>query len=121
MGIGNTTAATAILSVLNNIAVAEITGVELPAEHAEDSQSFLAELRGGASIRKPLIQRGRGRFAIRDGRWKLIFGKNGRELGEPDELYDLHLDARETNDVIAERPELVERLRRRAEEILGGG
>ena len=43
---------------------------------------------------------------IRDGRWSLI----ERPSGQPDELYDLHADPRETRNLIDEHPEEATRL-----------
>lgn len=78
--------------------IADVVGVELEPGQGEDSFSFLPVLQDERSLRasRPrLVHRGRGRFAIRDGRWKLIFGKDpdGRRVpGQPAELFDLEAD-----------------------------
>jgi len=104
--------------------VAEIVGVELEQNQAEDSFSFLPVLRGESfpsPLREPLVHHGRGQFAIRDGRWKLVFDKHPSTPGAPGppaELYDLDADPGETTNVLSDHPTLVEELRRRATEII---
>lgn len=56
---------------------AEIIGQPLPDTAGEDSFSFLSVLRGSADAPpRPAVvhHSARGIFAVRDGRWKLIFG-----------------------------------------------
>lgn len=96
--------------------LAELWGTPLETEQGPDSQSFLPELLGTERARQPLIHHGRGRFAIRDGRWKLLFEQNGRALGTPNELYDLATDPAETNNLIDAHPDRVARLRALAED-----
>lgn len=85
-------------------------------EFSPDSQSFLPELLGEERTRRALIHHGRGRFAIREGRWKLIFAKNGRDLGAPEELFDLLADPAETGNLIEAHPDHVARLAAQAQQ-----
>lgn len=104
--------------------IADIVEVELEQGQGEDSFSFLPLLRGEAATstaRPPLIHHGRGQFAIREGRWKLIFEKNPEDsskLGSPASLFDLKTDAAEASNVMTDHPSVVKRLRKRAEEIV---
>ena len=106
--------------------VADVVGAELQPGQGEDSFSFLPVLRCEPfprPLRDPLVHRGRGQFAIRDGRWKLVFGKNPDDRGAPGppaELFDLEADPAETADVLTDHPDVVEQLRRRAQEIVLG-
>jgi len=100
--------------------VAELVGAKLPENTGEDSQSFVNVLTDpNASFeRVPLINHsGAGRFAITEGRWKLIlpFGKLGLEL------YDLESDPAEEANVIVKHPDHVERLQRHATDIVLNG
>ena len=100
--------------------VAEIVGAQLPADAGEDSQSFASVLRNPNSshVRLPLINHGnRGEFAVTEGTWKLILphGKNGAEL------YDLSYDPGEENNVLGKHPEVVQRLTRKANDIILNG
>ncbi|MDQ8188691.1 sulfatase family protein [Roseibacillus persicicus] len=99
--------------------VAEVTESPLP-EQAEDSYSFLNSLLGKEKASRPPVihHSANGTFAIREGDWKLILssGSGGRQrpLGKPFEqgyqLYDLHEDPQESNNLIEERPEIAKRL-----------
>ena len=59
--------------------VAAIIGDELPNDAAEDSFSMLAALEGREStgtMRTAIVHHsGGGAFALRDGRWKIVFGR----------------------------------------------
>lgn len=115
---------------------AEIVGATLPQNAGEDSSSLLAALRGddyARPLRGPLMHHsGRGYFAIREGRWKLnLFRGSGGTLapaliepktGErPYELYDMRDDWRETTNVFAAHPDVVERLKAIATKIVREG
>lgn len=111
---------------------AEIAGLALPDSAAEDSFSFLPQLKG----ERPSEARGsvvhhsaNGMFAIRQGTWKLILGNGsgGREApkGKPGEkpyqLYNLEEDISETENLAEEHPEIVERLTRLMEQYRESG
>lgn len=87
---------------------ADLLGVTLPEDAAEDSFSILSLLTGKAESlpNRPLVVNHdiRGNFAIRKGKWKLIPG------AESAELYDLEADLKESNNVAASHPELVKEL-----------
>jgi len=93
--------------------LAEIVGVELGNDAAEDSISLLPALRStsdGSPFRGPIVhQSGSGHFGLRDGRWKLVARKPAQGGGF--ELYDLAVDPREETDVSDSKPEVVARLR----------
>ncbi|VGO18597.1 sulfatase family protein [Pontiella sulfatireligans] len=58
-----------------------------------------------------------GRFAFRDGRWKLIPSKNRSKAA----LYDLEADVSETANQYASNPEVVERLEARLTAVVANG
>lgn len=98
---------------------AELNEIELDAETAEDSVSFLGTSLGNADStrREQLVMHsGKGMFAIRDGRWKLVEGAgsggHGWEPGDESsrQLYDLVEDISESTNLAAERPDIVSRL-----------
>jgi len=100
---------------------AAIVGAELPRDAGEDSFNTLPLMLGQdwETPRAPVVHHSiNGTFAIRDGKWKLIFstGSGGRErpVGKPGSkpyrLFDMAADISETTDVAAKHPEIVERL-----------
>ena len=100
--------------------LAELVGAELPAQAGEDSQSFASVLTNPQADygRLPLINHSsKGRFSITEGDWKLVlpFGKL-----QP-ELYDLSADPEEKNNVIAEHPERIGQLEKKATDIVLNG
>lgn len=100
----------------------EITGGEKPEGNAEDSFSFAQFLseKKATSNRPPVIHHsgGDGMFAIRKGKWKMIFGDGsgartkpvGTPFQRPYQLYNLGVDISETINLIEENPEIAELL-----------
>jgi arylsulfatase A-like enzyme len=82
---------------------AAITGATLPANSAEDSNDILPLLLGGKELpaHAGVVNNDyAGRFAIRNGKWKLVPGKTDR-------LFDLSIDPKEASDVASAYPKLV--------------
>jgi arylsulfatase A len=116
--------------------LAEILGVELPDDAAEDSISKLAEWVGEPRTqpRPPIVhQSSRGRLAIRDGAWKLIFGPGSGGVSQPTDaraeraglppvqLYDLDADHAETRNLHADYDDVVDRLTAAMQDIIDRG
>jgi arylsulfatase A-like enzyme len=125
--------------------MAEVLGVKLPENAAEDSASLLALLRGQrapASRRDSLVHHSaEGEFAIRQGDWKLILcpGSGGWSSPTrspspwtqakvddftglpPYQLYNLANDPAETTNLAAKHPEIVQRLGRLLRETIARG
>jgi len=100
--------------------VAELLDVPLPAQAGEDSRSFASVLTNPEADyeRLPLINHAaNGRFAITEGRWKLILPF--RTIGM--ELYDLARDPAEENNVASQYSEHVERLQKKATDVILNG
>jgi len=111
---------------------AELLGAPIPDNAAEDSVSFLPLLRDKSGRGRSTIMNhsGQGRFAIRDGKWKLLLwpGSGGwssptdapsrwlkvdaTDLSRlpPYQLYDLDADPSETTNLANRHPEIVRRL-----------
>ncbi len=87
--------------------VADLLSVELPDDAAEDSTSILPLLTGEMTTlpdRPAVVHHAYdGSFAIRQGKWKLI-------PGEPPQLYDMQTDIKESNNLAAQHPDIVQRL-----------
>jgi len=85
--------------------VAEMLGLTLPDNAAEDSTSILGLLTGKETSQpnRPMVVHHdyRGQFAIRNGKWKLV--------GES-KLYDLEADIKETTNVARDHPDVVKEL-----------
>jgi len=115
--------------------IAELHGVELADDQAEDSFSMLSLLRGeDQPTRQSLVHHsGNGTFAIRRGDWKLIRGNLGsggfsrpnRVAPEADgpqgQLYNLALDPQETDNRWVHEPQIVEELSTLLDEIIENG
>jgi len=109
---------------------ADIIGTDLPADGAEDSLSFLAEL-----LRKPNDERRTalvshsnfGEFAYRDGPWKLVFKMGGENLdksrGKPTiaELYHLESDIGEQSDLSCKHPKIVAQMTKQLQLLIERG
>jgi arylsulfatase/arylsulfatase A len=105
--------------------ILEACGVQPPADLQFDGQSLLPLLEGRDVTwpdRTLVIQSHRGdvpvryhHFMIRDQRWKLLHASGfGREqfTGEPAfELYDIQADPLESKNLVAEQPEVLQRLK----------
>ena len=115
---------------------AELLSVPLPETAAEDSISFLPKLLGTGkdSLRESIVHHSiQGKFAIRQGNWKLEFCPGSGGWGKPGDpeatnkglppvqLYDLSHDIAETKNLAAERPEIVVRLTRLLESYMAEG
>jgi len=101
--------------------LADITEYSLNENEGADSFSFLPVLFNEKSevTRAPVVlHSGNGMFAIREDKWKMVFGNGsgGREIpvGKPWEkpyaLYDLEIDPTESTNLIDEYPEIANQL-----------
>ena len=114
----------------------EMLGSSLPNNVGEDSVSILPALLGKATapIRESIVHHSiAGRFAIRQGQWKLAlcpgsggWGKPGdaeaKKQGLPSvQLYDISADIAETKNVAAEHPEVVDQMTKRLNQIIANG
>jgi len=100
--------------------IADVVGSSIPDDAGEDSVSFAGVLSGSeAETRKlPLVHHASsGRFAIRDGDWKLVMGH--RKIGL--ELYQLSVDPSEKNDVVKQHPGRVKAMSQKLSNIVGSG
>ena len=124
---GSAVAATVSLTDLY-ATLAEMAGEEPRPGVATDSVSLLPLLLGESDTRgAPIVHHSTSRmFAIRDGRWKLVFGNGhggkygsgiGFPFGTPWQLYDLEEDPKEKNNHVVDRPEVVARMRAAFEQI----
>ncbi len=116
---------------------AEIVNRKLPADAGPDSFSFLSVLKGNQVAGKPVhpnlvVRSGGELMTIREGKWKLINGlgssgfskpkKVKPKKGEPvGQLYDLHADIGETNNLYSSEPEVVARLSKKLKQIIDAG
>jgi arylsulfatase A len=103
--------------------VAEIVGEPLPEGAGEDSVSILQALLGEAMpARSPMVHHSSTAFAMRSGKWKIVFGQGEKRVNAaPGEgyLFDLENDPGETTDLWAEQPERVRELTEQFEAIVG--
>lgn len=115
--------------------VADLLKVELPAEAAPDSISFLPNLKD-ASLpgRDALVHHSiNGQFAVRQGRWKLDLCPGSGGWGQPTDkaaakkaapsvqLYDIESDPGEETNLISQYPEKVTQLTRLLETYITAG
>jgi arylsulfatase A len=117
--------------------LAALTGQELAADGCRDSFDLSGVLLGkaGAKGRDHLVQQdnGSGNFGFREGDWKLVRlkqrGKTQAKVSREEgvmpgglhALYRLGDDPGERRDVSGEHPEVVERMVRRLDEVIGSG
>lgn len=114
---------------------ADIIGIALPADIAEDSISHFSLLFGEQPVRPVrewvVSHSIRGMFSIRTKRWKFIDGKHSggfkwkQELeSQPDvpegQLYDMENDWFEKNNLFEQRADITEQLRNVLEQIKNG-
>ena len=115
---------------------AEILGVKLPENAGEDSVSILPALLGktSAPLREAVVHHSiQGRFAIRQGPWKLEFCPGSGGWGKPGDadaqknglpplqLYNLKEDIAETRNVQAENHELTQNLKKLLDDHIARG
>jgi arylsulfatase A len=114
---------------------ADVLGVQVPENAGEDSVSLLPLLRGvDQPIRQHVISHSiDGKFAIRDGRWKLMLcpGSGGwAHLQDPEavkaglppvQLYDMKADPGETNNLQAKEPGRVKAMVAKLRELVAAG
>lgn len=100
---------------------AELTGITIPDNAGEDSQSFASVLTNAEAAynRLPLINHGEtdDRYAITEGNWKMIMGRENAKM----QLYDLSKDKHEEKNIAAEYPEKVAKLKKKITEIITNG
>ena len=107
---------------------ASVVGEKLPDDAGEDSFDMLAVLEGpeGGTVPRPAIvhHSGGGAFGLRDGRWKIVFGR-GEQVVQSMEgagyLFDLEADLLETTDLWDAHPLVVERLTATMEDFRSQG
>ncbi|MEK7706822.1 MAG: arylsulfatase, partial [Verrucomicrobiota bacterium] len=108
--------------------VAEILNFKLPDSTGEDSVSFLPLLRGkNKPVRAHAVNQSmQGLLAVRNGKWKLIFGRGsggwtkGRDE-KPGQLYNLADDLGETRNLYAEKPAVVAELTALMNKLISDG
>ena len=115
---------------------AEVAGHDLPSDAGEDSASLLGLLRGEHDEPPHDIvvhHSSTGRFAVRKGRWKLLFCHGSGGWSPPNEaaaikaglppiqLYDLDADPKETTNLQAEHPDVVRQLTRELRTLVEAG
>ena len=109
----------------------DLTGGVKPEGSAEDSYSFFSLITGEeAQVNRPPVihhSGGKGMFAIRKDKWKLILGDGsgartkpvGTPFKEPYQLYDIENDITESNNLIDQEKEVAESLKAEFFEIKG--
>ena len=100
--------------------LSEMLNQRLPHSAGEDSFSFFGPLTGkqSDSDRPPIIHHSvGGRFAIRDGKWKLVMEGGSQKR----ELYDIQSDPRERKNLIGKHPDVTEKLVAKITKIILNG
>jgi arylsulfatase A len=109
---------------------AEIVGSKLPDNVGEDSVSILPALLGSAAgpLREAVVHHSiRGNFAIRKGKWKLLFCKDsggwtkGFHVETPAQLYDMTKDISERTNEYTDQAETVAQLTALLETYIADG
>ncbi len=114
---------------------ADLLGVEKTPDWGEDSVSMLPMLLEGKSVdRGPIVHHSyEGKFALRDGKWKLAFCPGSGGWGNPKDkqaikkkmpkvqLYNLELDPAETKNLQADYPEVVQQMTETMKSIIDQG
>jgi arylsulfatase A len=118
--------------------LAALTGTPLPADACLDSLDVSGALLGrpGARGREHLIQQDNGQagnFGFRVGRWKLqrhdststynrvVEGRLTRSPVPQFQLFDLERDPGEASDVLAQHPEVAERMKQQLADLIAAG
>jgi len=121
-----------VADIINqNLATAAISNPAISVA-APDSFSLLPLLKGKekAFKRRPVINHSPNvMIAIRDGNWKVILGDGsggretpkGQRFQKPYQLFDLGKDPSETTNIIAEHPEIAEKLEADAIKLIANG
>ncbi|WP_111709809.1 sulfatase family protein [Lutibacter citreus] len=114
----------------------ELFDKELPNNIGEDSKSFLSALKGKSikgNINRAIVHHsGDGSFAIRKGKWKLVFAEDGGDhrINPKDKpivnssskmLFNMQKDAIESINVSSQYPKVVEELTKELAEIIKNG
>lgn len=113
---------------------AELVEHNLPDSAAEDSVSLLPALNGKTFTRGPIINHSiSGKFAIRDGKWKLAFCPGSGGWSKPKDaeatkmklpeiqLYNLEADPKESRNLINEKPEQAQHLTAKLSDLITKG
>jgi len=113
----------------------ELVDVPLAANEGEDSVSFLPALKGEPIVteRKGIVHHSfSGKFAYREGKWKLILSKGSGGLrpgltkeelaaAPKGQLYDMEVDPSETTNLYTKNPEKVKELLAQLETYVENG
>jgi hypothetical protein len=107
---------------------AEIVGKKLPVNAGEDSVSFLPFLKSSKQrTHRTLVHHSLwGKFAIRDGKWKMVFcpgsgGWSGGANSPAIQLYDMSADESERRNLQASHKDVVEKLTVKMKRIITDG
>ena len=94
--------------------IADLLDEEFPKSAGEDSFSMLPALLGKPMEHRPaIIHHSNSSYAMRDGKWKIVFGQGEGRVQQKEGhgyLFDLETDPYETNDLWNARPNVVEKL-----------